>query len=85
MTATMEVPMLRTCVFIASSSLVLFSAAAVAAQDQPLRIIAFGAHPDDCDIRAGGTAAKWAALGHKVRFVSVTNGDAGHHEQGIGV
>ena len=76
--------MLRTCVFIASSSLLLFAAAAVAAQDQPLRIIAFGAHPDDCDIRAGGTAAKWAALGHKVRFVSVTNGDAGHHEQGGG-
>ena len=76
--------MLRTCVFLASSSLVLFAAAAVAAQDQPLRIIAFGAHPDDCDIRAGGTAAKWAALGHKVRFVSVTNGDAGHHEQGGG-
>jgi LmbE family N-acetylglucosaminyl deacetylase len=84
MAATMEVPMLRTCVFIASSSLVLFAAAAAAAQDQPLRIIAFGAHPDDCDIRAGGTAAKWAALGHKVRFVSVTNGDAGHHEQGGG-
>jgi LmbE family N-acetylglucosaminyl deacetylase len=51
---------------------------------EPLRIIAFGAHPDDCDIRAGGTAAKWAALGHKVRFVAVTNGDAGHHEQGGG-
>jgi LmbE family N-acetylglucosaminyl deacetylase len=51
----------------------------------PLRIIAFGAHPDDCDIRAGGVALKWAALGHKVRFVSVTNGDAGHHEQGGGV
>lgn len=33
----------------------------------PLNIIAFGAHPDDCDIRAGGTAAKWAAMGHKVR------------------
>ena len=76
--------MLRTCVFIASSSLVLFASATVAAQDQPLRIIAFGAHPDDCDIRAGGTPAKWAALGHKVRFVSVTNGDAGHHEQGGG-
>ena len=30
----------------------------------PLNIIAFGAHPDDCDIRAGGTAAKWAAAGH---------------------
>jgi LmbE family N-acetylglucosaminyl deacetylase len=50
----------------------------------PLNIIAFGAHPDDCDIRAGGTAAKWAAAGHRVRFVSVTNGDAGHHTQGGG-
>jgi LmbE family N-acetylglucosaminyl deacetylase len=54
------------------------------AAQEPLRIIAFGAHPDDCDIRAGGTAAKWAALGHKVRFVAVTNGDAGHHEAGGG-
>jgi len=50
--------------------------------DRSLHIIAFGAHPDDCDLRAGGTAAKWAALGHLVRFVSLTNGDAGHHEQG---
>jgi LmbE family N-acetylglucosaminyl deacetylase len=58
--------------------------------DQPagpgahLNIIAFGAHPDDCDIRAGGTAARWVAAGHRVRFVSVTSGDAGHHEQGGG-
>jgi LmbE family N-acetylglucosaminyl deacetylase len=50
----------------------------------PLNIIAFGAHPDDCDIRAGGTAAKWVAAGHRVRFVSVTNGDAGHQSQGGG-
>jgi LmbE family N-acetylglucosaminyl deacetylase len=51
----------------------------------PLNIIAFGAHPDDCDIRAGGTAAKWAAAGHRVRFVSVTSGDAGHHTMGGGM
>lgn len=50
----------------------------------PLNIIAFGAHPDDCDIRAGGTAAKWAAMGHRVRFVAVTNGDAGHQSEGGG-
>ncbi len=55
-----------------------------AAAAAPLNIIAFGAHPDDCDIRAGGTAAKWAAAGHRVRFVSVTNGDAGHQSQGGG-
>jgi LmbE family N-acetylglucosaminyl deacetylase len=47
--------------------------------DQPLRILAIGAHPDDCDIKAGGVAALYRRLGHTVRFVSVTNGDAGHH------
>jgi LmbE family N-acetylglucosaminyl deacetylase len=52
--------------------------------DGKLNIIAFGAHPDDCDIRAGGTAAKYAALGHRVRFVAVTNGDAGHQTEGGG-
>jgi LmbE family N-acetylglucosaminyl deacetylase len=46
---------------------------------KPLRIIVFGAHPDDCELKAGGVAAKWAALGHKVKFVSVTNGDVGHN------
>jgi LmbE family N-acetylglucosaminyl deacetylase len=64
-------------------ALIATPASPVLAQE-PLRIIAFGAHPDDCDIRSGGVAAKWAALGHKVRFVAVTNGDAGHHEQGGG-
>jgi N-acetylglucosamine malate deacetylase 1 len=46
--------------------------------DQPLRILIIGAHPDDADIKAGGTAAKWCALGHVVRLVSLTNGRAGH-------
>jgi LmbE family N-acetylglucosaminyl deacetylase len=53
-------------------------AADTAADDGKLRIIAFGAHPDDCEFKLGGTAAKWAALGHHVKFVSVTNGDIGH-------
>jgi LmbE family N-acetylglucosaminyl deacetylase len=48
------------------------------AQTEKIRIIAFGAHPDDCDIRASGTAALWAKMGYAVKFVSVTNGDAGH-------
>ena len=46
--------------------------------DGKLRIICFGAHPDDCEIRAGGVATMWAAAGHHVKFVSVTNGDIGH-------
>lgn len=48
---------------------------------QPVRVIAFGAHPDDCDLGAGGLAAKYASLGDKVKFVSLTNGDAGHQSQ----
>jgi len=47
-------------------------------------VIAFGAHPDDCDEKAGGLAAKYAAAGHKVKFVSLTNGDAGHYAEGGG-
>src|SRR6478672_3944695 len=53
-------------------------APAAPAQDGKLRIIAFGAHPDDCELREGGAAVKWAALGHHVKFVSCTNGDIGH-------
>jgi LmbE family N-acetylglucosaminyl deacetylase len=48
------------------------------AQTPPLRIIAFGAHPDDAELKAGGVAALWAAAGHKVKFVAMTNGDVGH-------
>jgi LmbE family N-acetylglucosaminyl deacetylase len=45
---------------------------------EKLNIICFGAHPDDCEVKAGGIAAKWAEKGHKVKFVSLTNGDIGH-------
>lgn len=46
--------------------------------EPPLRIMIVGAHPDDADIKAGGSAARWAALGHEVRLVSLTDGRAGH-------
>ncbi|HVQ30474.1 MAG TPA: PIG-L family deacetylase, partial [Vicinamibacteria bacterium] len=52
--------------------------AASAQSSAPLRIITFGAHPDDCELVSGGVAAKWAALGHKFKCVAVTNGDIGH-------
>ena len=52
--------------------------------DGKLRIICFGAHPDDCEIRAAGCAALWAAKGHHVKFVSVTNGDIGHWREAGG-
>ena len=62
--------------------LLLFLLLAASLAAQPLRIIAIGAHPDDCDIKFGGTAVMLAKMGHQVKFVSVTNGDAGHHEMG---
>lgn len=52
--------------------------ASAAGEDGKLRIIVFGAHPDDCEIKAGGSAALWVAQGHHVKFVSTTNGDIGH-------
>ncbi|MBM81724.1 MAG: GlcNAc-PI de-N-acetylase [Planctomycetaceae bacterium] len=51
---------------------------AAAEDDGKLRIIVFGAHPDDAEYKAGGTAAMWAKRGHHVKLVSVTNGDIGH-------
>jgi LmbE family N-acetylglucosaminyl deacetylase len=53
-------------------------------EDGKLRIICFGAHPDDCEIQAAGTAALWARQGHHVLFVSVTNGDIGHWREAGG-
>lgn len=69
--------------FLCAIALVVLSTPCTQAQStdsktEPLRIIAFGAHPDDAEFRLGGCALKWTALGHKVKFVSVTNGDIGH-------
>jgi LmbE family N-acetylglucosaminyl deacetylase len=56
--------------------------AARAQQDSSkVRIIMIGAHPDDCDINAGGTAAIFASMGYAVKFLSLTNGDAGHQSE----
>ncbi len=52
--------------------------------DTKLRILAIGAHPDDCDGKFAATAAKFVKAGHAVKFLSVTNGDAGHQtERGV--
>jgi beta-glucosidase len=49
-----------------------------------INVIVIGAHPDDADGSTGGTAIKFAELGHNVLFVSLTNGDAGHQSIGGG-
>ena len=62
----------------------ILMAAFIYAQDLPLNIIVLGAHPDDCDGDAGGTAILFAKMGHNVKFISLTNGDAGHYAKGGG-
>jgi LmbE family N-acetylglucosaminyl deacetylase len=57
---------------------------AVAPDDGKLRIIIFGAHPDDAEYTGAGVAVKWAKAGHHVKFVSTTNGDIGHWGQAGG-
>ena len=66
--------------------ILLYSLSLSIAQNNPnpIRIIMIGAHPDDCDGGGGGTAILFASMGYAVKFVSVTNGDAGHQTQGGG-
>ena len=45
---------------------------------EPLRVLVIGAHPDDADIKTGGTSAQWCAAGHIVKLVSLCDGGAGH-------
>jgi N-acetylglucosamine malate deacetylase 1 len=73
--------------FLTSLSLAAGAAALPAApapDDGKLRIICFGAHPDDCELQAGGVGALWAERGHHVKLVSVTNGDIGHWREAGG-
>jgi len=62
----------------------LLSAVAVSGAQDKLRIICFGAHPDDAELKAGGVATMWAAKGHEVKLVAVTNGDIGHWKEAGG-
>ena len=66
--------------------LCLFAVTSLAAQsDKPLRVICFGAHPDDAELRMAGVAALWAKTGQaEVKFVSMTNGDIGHWREAGG-
>ncbi|MCK5134800.1 MAG: PIG-L family deacetylase [Bacteroidales bacterium] len=62
----------------------IFSFVFIVAQENPINVIVIGAHPDDCDGDAGGTAILFAQMGHHVKFISLTNGDAGHYAMGGG-
>ena len=66
------------------SGLILRSVSAQGTPARTLRIIALGAHPDDAELKFAGTAALFAAQGHKVKLVALTNGDVGHFSQAGG-
>jgi LmbE family N-acetylglucosaminyl deacetylase len=42
-----------------------------------MNLLAIGAHPDDIEICAGGTLAKYSRQGHKVFMATSTNGNMG--------
>mgnify|MGYP000987228962 CR=1 FL=1 len=70
--------------YLVSILFVLLPFGIILSQDKKVNVIVIGAHPDDPDGTAGGTAIKFAKLGHNVMFVSLTNGDAGHQSKGGG-
>jgi len=45
-----------------------------------LNIIVVAAHPDEPEIYAGGAAVLFAKMGHRVKFVTLTDGSCGHFE-----
>ncbi len=49
--------------------------------DKTKRIMVIGAHPDDADLLTAGVAIKLVENGHRVKYVSVSNGNAGHHKR----
>ena len=71
-------------IIILCSTIPAFAQSAGNSDSDKIRVIVIGAHPDDCDLKAGGTAALFAEMGHAVKFVAVTNGDAGHQTEGGG-
>ncbi len=68
----------------AAAALAMAAPAAQAPADGKLRIIIFGAHPDDAEYRGAGVVMKWARQGHHVKLVSATNGDIGHWQSAGG-
>jgi len=50
------------------------------ASPQNKRVLVITAHPDDADVHAGGTLARWADEGHRIHSAVVTDGDKGHED-----
>lgn len=50
----------------------------IQAQSPKLKVMMVFAHPDEGEVYAGGITALYTQLGHEVKYLSLTNGDAGH-------
>lgn len=59
-------------------AVILFFAGFLYAQ-KPLRVMVIFAHPDEGEIYTGGITALFTKMGCQVKFMSLTNGDAGHY------
>ena len=66
------------------AALAMAAPQALPPDDGKLRIMIFGAHPDDAEYFGAGVAMKWAKQGHHVKLVSATNGDIGHWQSAGG-
>ena len=58
-------------------------AASAAPEPDTGPVLAVFAHPDDCEIAAGGTLAKWAGAGREVHLLVLTNGDRGSQDPAL--
>lgn len=47
---------------------------------RPASVLVVTAHPDDADVHAGGTLARWVDEGREVHLVCCTSGDKGHDD-----
>lgn len=47
--------------------------------NRKLRVMMIGAHPDDVEFRAAGTALRFLEMGAEVKFLVLCNGSRGHH------
>ena len=59
-------------------TMVLIGTVLLTFAQHPLRVMVIFAHPDEGEIYAGGVTALYTKMGHEVKFMSLTNGDAGH-------
>ncbi|MBS1598777.1 MAG: PIG-L family deacetylase [Bacteroidetes bacterium] len=57
----------------------IFFFSGIAFSQTPLRVMVIFAHPDEGEIYTGGITALFTKMGHQVKFMSLTNGDAGHY------